>query len=247
MPILNETDIDKIRKLLNPSLSKNLLRGQSNSVWSLTSSFFRKNPQLNNFIHCKDFFGPYQWNCVNPNYIHPTDDDKPLRTSFPYSIDKNSKGLAAFPQLYSLVIQQHNGILPTPLLDVSYDVEMPLYCACKEDWDKDGKLYVLNIDNSDSIGLDDFESSIFYIEDGISPYNRLIKQKGMFIKTIGWTSQQKTGFAGLAFGDISISKNIKIDEYIIPKVNKQIILYNLAQKINSKQKIISLYDYFGSL
>ena len=249
--VLEETDIRKIRAVINPSLKNRYVRGQSRSSYKLTASFFRKHKRIYHqkdtaWIFCRNYFSPYEWKEEVKGEWHKDDDDNPLRTTFPMGIGECGENSEMFPQLIGMAIQQHHGVLPTPLLDVSYDVEMPLYCACRNHLESDGKLFVVSVNHDDYWGNNDFETEPLYFQNMLSPHNRLRRQKGMFLRTTAWMRDDEIAYndPGLAFGDISLSFNAEVEEFIIPKENKAAILYNLAALLKPE---LSLYDYFGKL
>lgn len=221
---INTSDINEIRNTIQPGY-KRLCRGQSNANWDLSCSFFRNKAEK--YITCEELFGK-TWN--------QTDED-PRKTTFPPTLDNNA--IKYFPHLGLLVQLQQNHVNPTPLLDVSYDIYMPLFCACgegKENMDKDGKIFV--IERLDYVGAsDDLDNSEMHVlSNQNTPIfnNRMQKQAGAMLKTcmlIKWK---------MCFCDISKAGNKKVSEYIIPKELKPAILKNLAQELNT----IDLSKYF---
>lgn len=224
MEIINTANISEIKDIIQPSYDR-LCRGQSDKDWLLNCSFFRNKSEK--YITCEELFGK-TWN--------QTDEDC-RKTTFPALLDNFA--IKFFPHLGLLAQLQQNHVNPTPLLDVSYDIYMPLFCACgegRENMDKDGKIFVIecldyagvsdDLDNSEMQVLSNQNIPIFN--------NRMKKQAGAMIKTcqtIGWK---------MCFCDISKAGNKKVSEYIIPKELKPVILKNLAQELN----VIDLGKYF---
>ena len=222
--IIRTADISEIKEIIQPSYNR-LCRGQSNEGWPLNCSFFRNKSEK--YITCEELFGK-TWN--------QTDEDC-RKTTFPATLDNFA--IKFFPHLGLLAQLQQNHVNPTPLLDVSYDIYMPLFCACgegRENMDKGGKIFVIecldyagvsdDLDNSEMQVLSNQNIPIFN--------NRMKKQAGAMIKTcqtIGWK---------MCFCDISKAGNKKVSEYIIPKELKPVILKNLAQELN----VIDLGKYF---
>ena len=222
--IINTADILKIKEIIQPSY-KRLCRGQSNKNWDLNCSFFRN--KLKKYITCEELFGK-TW-CQA--------DEDLRKTTFPPTLDNNA--IKYFPHLGLLVQLQQNYVNPTPLLDVSYDIYMPLFCACgegKENMDKDGKIFVIECLDYAGVSDDLDNSEMQVLTNQIIPIfnNRMQKQAGAMIKT----SQHMK--AKSCFCDISKAGNKKVSEYIIPKELKPAILKNLAQELN----VIDLGKYF---
>ena len=164
--------------------------------------------------------------------------DDPRKTTFPICLDK--KAMMLYPHLALLVLLQHNKNKTTPLLDVSYDIYMPLFCACgegKENMDKDGMIFIIEcldyfggcnqLENSELIAL--FNQSISTYKD------RMKKQLGAMIRT-GMIVN-----GDLCLCDISLSKNKRISKYVIPKNLKPDILKNLSYEL--KKKNLAKYFY----
>ena len=223
MNTINTSNISKIKEIIQPSYDR-LCRGQSDKDWALNCSFFRNKAEK--YITCEELFGK-TWTQA---------DNHPYKTSFPQVL--NNGAIKFFPHL-GLLVQLQQNQRSTPLLDVSYDIYMPLFCACgegKENMDKDGKIFV--IEYLDYAGMsDDLDNSEMHVlTNQIIPIfnNRMQKQAGAMIKT----SQHMK--AKSCFCDISKAGNKKVSEYIIPKDLKPAILKNLAQELNT----IDLSKYF---
>lgn len=221
---INTTDIQEIKNIIHPSL-KRVIRGQANKDWKLDCSFFRK--KRKKYITCKKLFG-LTWN---------DNDENLLKTTFPCSLENES--IKFFPHLGLLVQIQQNFINSTPLLDVSSDIYMPLFCACgegREYLDKDGKIFVIESTNYCG-GCNELENSEMQIlsNDIIPTYNnRMQRQNGLMIKTC------MNMYGDLCFCDITKAGNKKISEYIIPAKNKKEILINLKYEL----KCDDLNKYF---
>lgn len=224
MEIINTANISEIKDIIQPSYDR-LCRGQSDKDWALDCSFFRNKSEK--YITCEELFGK-TWN--------QTDEDC-RKTTFPALLDNFA--IKFFPHLGLLVQLQQNHVNPTPLLDVSYDIYMPLFCACgegKENMDKDGKIFV--VERCDYLGmcseLKDSEMAIISNQNYPIYNDRMRKQAGAMIKTCVMLNGQ------LSFCDISNAKNKRVSEYIIPKKLKPAILKKLAQELN----VIDLGKYF---
>lgn len=222
--IIRTADISEIKEIIQPSYNR-LCRGQSNEGWPLNCSFFRNKSEK--YITCEELFGK-TW-CQ-------TDED-PRKTTFPATLDNNA--IKYFPHLVLLVQLQQNYVNPTPLLDVSYDIYMPLFCACgegKENMDKDGKIFV--IERCEYSGLccklENSEMAIISNQNYPIYNDRMRKQAGAMIKTCVMLNGK------LCFCDISNAKNKRVSEYIFPKELKPAILKNLAQELN----VVDLGKYF---
>ncbi len=222
---INTAVISEIKDIIQPSYDR-LCRGQSDKDWALDCSFFRDRAEK--YITCEELFGK-TWN---------QSDENPRKTTFPQTLDNNA--IKFFPHLGLLVQLQQNHVNPTPLLDVSYDVYMPLFCACgegKKNMDKDEKIFVIEMldDYSGmSDGLDNSEMQILDNQNIPIFNNRMQKQAGAMIKTcmiVKWK---------MCFCDISKAGNKRVTEYVIPKELKPAILKNLAQELN----VIDLGKYF---
>ena len=221
------TVIDDIKSIINPTY-KRVARGQSDCNWKLDCSYFRNTTQK--YETCKNLFGK-SWT---------DDDESAIKTTFPLCMDNGS--LQAFPHLGLLIQIQQNYKNPTPLLDVSTDIYMPLFCACgegKENLNKDGKIFIIEIDDHCYVGgckntPIDTESRI--LSNAIIPTfnDRMKKQNGAMIRTMDVIN------GDLSFCDISTSGNTKITEYIIPAENKLKILNNLKYEL----KTTNLNYYF---
>lgn len=216
MQTINTTDISEIKNIIQPSY-KRVCRGQSDKNWTLDSSFFRK--QSDKYITCAELFGK-TWD---------ESDEKLSKTTFPPTLD--NEAINYFPHLGLLVQLQQNNNKPTPLLDVSYDIYMPLFCACgegKENMDKDGKIFA--IERLDYTGgcndLDNSEMVILSNQNTPTYNNRMHTQAGAMIKTCMIMN------GNLCFCDISKAGNKRVSEYIIPKELKPEILENLASELN---------------
>jgi hypothetical protein len=223
---VNTSDISEIKSIISPS-DKRLCRGQSNKRWTLNCSFFRKKKKK--YISCKKLFGE-TWDDA---------DDNPLKTTFPPCLD--NQAINIFPHLGFLVQLQQNHTKKTPLLDVSCEIYMPLFCACgegKENMDKDGKIFV--IERLDFVGYGyELEHSELNVLNNynIPTYNdRMRKQAGAMLRTTGIIA----GSGKLCFCDIGMAKNKKVSEFIIPQKLKPEILKNLAEEL----KTSDLEEYF---
>lgn len=223
---IDTANIDDIRKLINPSYNR-LCRGQSDKAWDLNCSFFRNKERK--YITCEDLFGK-SWNQSDENLY---------KTTFPPTLDNNA--LKLFPHLALLVLIQQNNENPTPLLDVSYDIYMPLFCACgesKENMNKDGKIFV--IERTDYTGSDGNigKSEMEILTNQVLPIfnDRMKKQAGAMLKTLNILNGK------LCFCDISNAKNKKVYEYIVPKDLKPKILENLAKELNTIDLRKFFYD-----
>ncbi|MBS7299147.1 MAG: FRG domain-containing protein [Eubacteriales bacterium] len=174
MEIINTANISEIKDIIQPSYDR-LCRGQSDKDWLLNCSFFRNKSEK--YITCEELFGK-TWN--------QTDEDC-RKTIFPALLDNFA--IKFFPHLGLLAQLQQNHVNPTPLLDVSYDIYMPLFCACgegRENMDKDGKIFVIecldyagvsdDLDNSEMQVLSNQNIPIFN--------NRMKKQAGAMIKHV---------------------------------------------------------------
>ena len=220
---INTANISEIKNIIQPSYDR-LCRGQSDKDWALDCSFFRNKSEK--YITCEELFGK-TWT---------QSDNHPYKTSFPQVFDNGAINI--FPQL-GLLVQLQQNQRSTPLLDVSYDIYMPLFCACgegKENMDKDGKIFVIECLDYAGVSDDLDNSEMQVLTNQIIPIfnNRMQKQAGAMIKT----SQHMK--AKSCFCDISKAGNKKVSEYIIPKDLKPAILKNLAQELNT----IDLSKYF---
>ena len=222
MEIINTANISEIKDIIQPSYDR-LCRGQSDKDWALDCSFFRNKSEK--YITCEELFGK-TWN--------QTDEDC-RKTTFPAILDNFA--IKFFPHL-GLLAQLQQNQRSTPLLDVSYDIYMPLFCACgeEENMDKDGKIFVIEYcDYSGTCSkLKDSEMTVISNQNYPIYNDRMRKQSGAMIKTCVMLNGK------LCFCDISNAKNKRVSEYIIPKERKSAILKNLAQELN----VIDLGKYF---
>ena len=222
MEIINTANISEIKDIIQPSYDR-LCRGQSDKDWALDCSFFRNKSEK--YITCEELFGK-TWN--------QTDEDC-RKTTFPALLDNFA--IKFFPHL-GLLAQLQQNQRSTPLLDVSYDIYMPLFCACgeEENMDKDGKIFVIEYcDYSGTCSkLKDSEMTVISNQNYPIYNDRMRKQSGAMIKTCVMLNGK------LCFCDISNAKNKRVSEYIIPKERKSAILKNLAQELN----VIDLGKYF---
>ncbi|MDY6264989.1 MAG: FRG domain-containing protein [Fibrobacter sp.] len=220
---INTANISEIKDIIQPSYDR-LCRGQSDKDWALDCSFFRNKSEK--YITCEELFGK-TWT---------QSDNHPYKTSFPQVFDNGA--INFFPHL-GLLVQLQQNQRSTPLLDVSYDIYMPLFCACgegRENMDKDGKIFVIECLDYAGVSDDLDNSEMQVLTNQIIPIfnNRMQKQAGAMIKT----SQHMN--AKSCFCDISKAGNKKVSEYIIPEELKPAILKNLAQELN----VIDLGKYF---
>ena len=225
MKKINTCNISEIKNIIQPSY-KRVCRGQSDRDWILDCSFFRE--KENKYIACTELFGE-TWD---------ESDEELFKTTFPPTL--NNEAIKLFPHLCLLVQLQQNHNKKTPLLDVSYDIYMPLFCACgggTENMDKDGKIFV--IERLDYVGgPNELENSeMVILSNQIMPtYNdRMHKQAGAMVKTCMIINGQ------LCFCDISKAGNKQVSEYIIPKELKPDILENLANELNVRN--LEMYFY----
>lgn len=223
--LISTTNISEIKNIIQPSY-KRVCRGQSDKDWALDCSFFRG--QTGKYITCAELFGK-TWD---------ESDEKCSKTTFPPILDNDA--INYFPHLGLLVQLQQNHSKPTPLLDVSYDIYMPLFCACgegKENMDKDGKIFV--IESLDYTGgcndLDNSEMVILSNQNTPTYNDRMHIQAGAMIKTCMIMN------GNLCFCDISKAKNKRVSEYTIPKDLKPAILENLACELNVRDLEIYFY------
>ena len=171
---INTANISEIKEIIQPSYDR-LCRGQSDKDWALDCSFFRDKSEK--YITCGELFGK-TWN--------QTDED-PRKTTLPLTLDNNA--IKYFPHLGLLVQLQQNHVNPTPLLDVSYDIYMPLFCACgegKENMDKDGKIFVIECLNNFAGVSDDLDNSEMEVlcNQNVPIFNnRMQKQSAAMLKT----------------------------------------------------------------
>ena len=216
--LISTTNISEIKNIIQPSY-KRVCRGQSDKDWALDCSFFRE--QTDKYITCAELFGK-TWD---------ESDDMLSKTTFPPTLD--NEAINYFPHLSLLVQLQQNHNKTTPLLDVSYDIYMPLFCACGED----GKIFV--IERTDYCGgCNDLDNSEMVIlsNQNIPTYNdRMRVQAAAMIKTCMIMN------GDLCFCDISKAGNKLVTEYVIPKELKSNILENLAQELNVRN--LGLYFY----
>ena len=222
--IIRTANISEIKEIIQPGY-KRLCRGQSNANWDLSCSFFRN--KTDKYITCEELFGKTWYQM----------DEDCRKTTFPAILD--SFAIKYFPHLGLLVQLQQNHVNPTPLLDVSYDIYMPLFCACgegKENMDKDGKIFVIEYcDYSGTCSkLKDSEMAVISNQNYPIYNDRMRKQAGAMIKTCVMLNGK------LCFCDISNAKNKRVCEYIVPKELKPAILKNLAQELN----VVDLRKYF---
>lgn len=222
--LLNTANVSEIKSIIQPSYNR-LCRGQSDEDWPLNCSFFRND--ADKYITCQDLFG-MTWN---------DSDENPLKTTFPSVLDNGA--IKAFPHLGFLVQLQQNYNRSTPLLDVSYDIFMPLFCACgegKEYMDKNGKLFVIEYCEYVSIcgKLDNPEMHVLINENMPTYNNRMRVQSGAMITTSVFLDGK------MHFCDISKAKNTHISEFIIPKEMKPLILENLQREL----KTTDLKEFF---
>ena len=222
MEIINTANISEIKDIIQPSYDR-LCRGQSDKDWALDCSFFRNKSEK--YITCEELFGK-TWN--------QTDEDC-RKTTFPALLDNFA--IKFFPHL-GLLAQLQQNQRSTPLLDVSYDIYMPLFCACgeEENMDKDGKIFVIEYcDYSGTCSkLKDSEMTVISNQNYPIYNDRMRKQSGAMIKTCVMLNGK------LCFCDISNAKNKRVSEYIFPKELKPAILKNLAQELN----VVDLGKYF---
>lgn len=220
---INTANISEIKDIIQPSYDR-LCRGQSDKDWALDCSFFRNKSEK--YITCEELFGK-TWT---------QSDNHPYKTSFPQVFDNGA--INFFPHL-GLLVQLQQNQRSTPLLDVSYDIFMPLFCACgegRENMDKDGKIFV--IERCEYSGLccklENSEMTIISNQNYPIYNDRMRKQAGAMIKTCVMLNGK------LCFCDISNAKNKRVSEYIFPKELKPAILKNLAQELN----VVDLGKYF---
>lgn len=224
---IKTADILEIKRIIQPSCNR-LCRGQSNEEWPLNCSFFRNNPD--EYVTCQDLFG-MTWNASDENL---------LKTTFPSILDNSA--IKAFPHLGFLVQLQQNYNRSTPLLDVSYDIFMPLFCACgggKENMDKNGKIFIIEYCEYVSVygKLDNPEMNVLNNENMPIYNDRMRIQSGAMIKTCVFLGGK------LHFCDISKANNKRVSEFIIPKELKPQILKNLKCELKTNDLEEYFYGY----
>ena len=204
-----------------------MLRGEPSTDFKLVSSFFRDKRYKS--ISFEKYYGKYNF------------DDEEFDRGLLFAncgiiyFDSDNKNLLNFPHFPGTMISQHTGKYRTPLLDVSYHIFAPIYFACKTYKDKSGKNLYSNTDGriyrfrEKSGTLDPNKPfSEFIINASIpTPHDRMMKQDGEFIATF----MIKDGKS--YFSDISKSRNLSIDEYIIPKAEKPKFIKMLEAKFGN--------------
>jgi len=218
---------DKVNQ--NISNTNIIYRGQADKEWKLESTFARSN--LN--------------------------DLKQLVKDFEYSLAR--EGVFPFEKevdIYEwLKYGRHYG-LPTPYIDFSYSPYVSLFFACSEELDKDGMLYMLNIDKLAEI----YEEEIYKknikepIDELMIDLDKIIKQQlkqlslivkipnNIEIKNIEAILQKKENklkYENIDVNDIisTIEQVKSIDKAIIEDL-KEINLTHLLESIDIKSKFI---------
>ena len=203
------------------------MRGQSNFNWTLSTGLFRNRKSKTMF--CKDYFGRFWDNNTPPTILG-------LVTWVKDTDEALYNAIAAFPQLATCAIFQHDGNFRTPLLDVSLKIYAPFYFACKDDIDKDGALYRFEIikEKRSVFGFRERFTSLLNFGRLPTAFNRMKLQNGLFLYTMSAEDSIRRDVGHhISFCDISVSENIKVMKYKIPKELKPKILEDLKIKFKT--------------
>ena len=165
-----------VAKYLNqlPSGGGFVYRGQSDEVWDLTSTYYRRfnlinlKKSINEQQPTQEQFQDYHENLIK--------DAK----SYHYHKEKLSN-------LELLLELQHYGAA-TGLIDFSRDFLVALWFACNSNKDKNGSVFALNISDIDKFTQPKDDKSIFsecdklqFIDSNFKSNNRIFAQKGVFV------------------------------------------------------------------
>ena len=229
-PITNLADyIAEINKIAIPNNeNRYIYRGQKNEHWHIQSGALRR-------LQKEPLEHPELLSYLFKGYIHQIIDEVQLRYS---SVYNNLTALECMAHL------QHNRVA-TGLIDFTYNPLIALWFACETDEEKDGKVFVVNV-QSDRIreiktkGALDQELKTFFEEDGQwHLWQPSIDNSAVDTQRI--TMQQSVFMFGLP----KVEPNMIEREILTPKEHKETLLQELeTMGISEKTLFSDLAGFF---
>ena len=229
-PITNLADyIAEINKIAIPNNeNRYIYRGQKNEHWHIQSGALRR-------LQKEPLEHPELLSYLFKGYIHQIIDEVQLRYS---SVYNNLTALECMAHL------QHNRVA-TGLIDFTYNPLIALWFACETDEEKDGKVFVVNV-QSDRIreiktkGALDQELKTFFEEDGQwHLWQPSIDNSAVDTQRI--TMQQSVFMFGLP----EVEPNMIEREILTPKEHKETLLQELeTMGISEKTLFSDLAGFF---